>query len=68
MSDCWVCNQRAEVKNEKMNAIRAEAKKRSTEEGKTMAIVQMSGCVYKVIGIDEVNGQKVKEYLSANSS
>lgn len=68
MSDCWVCNQKAEYKHEKMNRLRDEAKIRSAESGKTMAIIQKSGCIYEVVEKSEVNDQKVKEYINANSS
>ena len=68
MSDCWVCNQKAEVKNEKLNALRQQATQQSMATGATMAIIQKSGCIYAVVNATEVNGHKVKEYINANSS
>jgi hypothetical protein len=47
MSDCWVCNQKAEWKNEKLNIARKEAQLQAHEQGKTMAIIK-NGCLYEV--------------------
>jgi len=65
MSDCWVCKQKAEWKQEKISKVREEAKQRSAATGKTVAIVQ-KGCLYEMI--ENFEGLKVKEYISANSS
>lgn len=48
MADCWVCKERGEWLNEKINAARTEAKKKAHEEGKTMAILK-EGCIFKIV-------------------
>jgi len=68
MSDCWVCQQKAEWKQEQINRAREEAKQRSMETGKTMVIVRTSACEYKVFEITEITSSKAIEYISANNS
>lgn len=64
MSDCWVCKQKAEWKQQKLNQAREEAKQLSAATGKTVAIIQ-NGCLYEVK--ENFEGSQVKEYISANT-
>ncbi len=49
MSDeCWVCIERSQWLNEKINSARAEAKKQANEQGKTMAILK-EGAIFTIV-------------------
>lgn len=51
-----------------MQNLLAEAQRISGETGKTMAIIQKSGCVFDVVDKDDVGDHTVKQYVSAKSS
>jgi|DEB19_MinimDraft_2_1074335.scaffolds.fasta_scaffold03370_4 hypothetical protein len=49
MSDeCWVCKERSQWLNEKINEARADAKKQANEKGKTMAILK-EGPIFTIV-------------------
>jgi hypothetical protein len=64
MSDCWVCKQKAEWKNELINAAKLKAKLQANEQGKTMAIIK-EGCNYTIITASDATGT-VFEYIPAD--
>ena len=65
MSDCWRCQQKAEWRQAKLKSVRQQAKQQSVLTGKTMAIVQLSGCEYEIVeAIPALIN--VKEYVNAN--
>lgn len=68
MSDCWRCREKAAYRNQMMQNLLAEAQRISGETGKTMAIIQKSGCVFDVVDKDDVGDHTVKQYVSAKSS
>lgn len=57
--DCWVCKQKAEWRQEKLTAVRNEAK---TMAG-TVAIVR-NGCIYSVVELNNIGSQEVIEYVN----
>lgn len=63
--ECWRCEQKAQWKNELLNAAREQAKKESVEAGETMAIIQTSGCIYLIVKASEIINQTVIEYINA---
>jgi hypothetical protein len=52
---CWICKDRGEWMNEKINAARKQAKEKAHEQNKTMAIIK-EGAIFKIVeaypGID----------------
>lgn len=40
-SECWICKQKAEWRNEKLNNIRSEAKQYAIDNGKMVAIFKI---------------------------
>lgn len=61
MADCWICKQKAEWKNELINAARLKAKLQANEQGETMAIIK-EGCTYTIIAASNARGT-VFEYV-----
>jgi len=61
--DCWICQQKDEWRNEKLNKVRNEAKQYAIEHGKTVAIWK-EGTNYKY-GI--YTGQANCELVSFNT-
>lgn len=68
MSKCTTCDQmKADWKREKMEEVQAEARIKAETEGKPMAIVKITGCIYQVISADKVGDHNVIQYISSGT-
>lgn len=63
-AECWKCKQKAEYRQQKINAARAEAVRLATEIGETMAVVKTTGCIFEVKKASETEGLNVVEFIS----
>ncbi len=63
MSKCWICDQKAAWKREKLNAARAAAKLLANEQGETLVIIKEAG-IYKTIPASAAGDHKVVQYIS----
>lgn len=64
MADCWICEQKAEWKNNLINAARLKAKLQANEQGNTMAIIK-EGCNFTIVAAAGATGT-VFEYVPAD--
>lgn len=66
--ECWICKQKAEYKQQLLNAAITLAKNAANKSGETMAIVKTSGCIYVVFTATEAQQSEfnVLQYISSD--